>query len=488
MSMAKKTQNLRGLLIKEILKRPDFLLTTLVGILTLSLAYYWLLLQVSDLKTTFGNISPQPIYLGFITILVPATLLLFGANLGLAILLFRAGGGLKWQGGSLLGSLVGGFGAACPVCGAFLLSLIGVTVGLTALPFAGLEIWTASSAIMGFTFWKSLSQLDQKTCDPTVEGASCWRLPMVSKTQLIVLAFLSIGLAATLASVAFEKEGIRIFARRIDASMNANQTGDGEAANALFAEYEKKVTPEEGVTLPILWGDWLPKLVRAGIIDSVKLEESFARNGGLTDEQRKLLSAGSEEFIKIDKDNNWFLVTVFWPLGLANKIEINRNSPIAGKDLFNFASTGGWTLGRAENGGSYFNKYELVKLTTEQEKLVKELAENFYRPCCNNSTFYQDCNHGSALLGLLELGASQGLTREQLAEAALVANSYWFPQQYIATAVYLEKVKGVSWSYADPEYVLGGDFSTISGFQKAHQELASNGLVPQQKGGSKCGV
>jgi hypothetical protein len=67
----------------------------------------------------------------------------------------------------------------------------------------------------------------------------------------------------------------------------------------------------------------------------------------------------------------------------------------------------------------FFNKCEIIKLTKEQEDLVYKVAQNTFRPCCNNSTFAQDCNHGSALLGALELAASQGYN-----ELALQLNSF----------------------------------------------------------------
>ena len=57
------------------------------------------------------------------------------------------------------------------------------------------------------------------------------------------------------------------------------------------------------------------------------------------------------------------------------------------------------------------NRHRIVALSPEQEALAAAVAETvFQQACCNNSTLYQDCNHGSAMLGLLELGAAQGLT------------------------------------------------------------------------------
>ena len=281
-----------------------------------------------------------------------------------------------------------------------------------------------------------------------------------------------------------------VAAQGIPADMNAQQrpAPTDAADSALFNQVRAEVLPDEGVTLPIRWGRWLPELVRQGIIDRDKLEASFAKQGGLTAEQKRLLTEGSDEFITINNQNSWFVVIALWPLGLANKMDINQNSPIAGDSLYNFASTGGWSLGAEKNGGAYFNKFELVKLTQEQEALVKTMAENSYRPCCNNSTFYQDCNHGSALLGLLELGASQGLSRKDLARAALVANSFWFPQNYLTTAMYFKVVKGIDWKDVDAEEVIGKDYSSASGANKVAQKVAAMGIMPKGALGVQCGV
>lgn len=122
-------------------------------------------------------------------------------------------------------------------------------------------------------------------------------------------------------------------------------------------------------------------------------------------------------------------------------------------------------------------------------KQVLSIAQNTYRPCCNNSTFFQDCNHGSALLGLLELGASQGLTEDELYQEALAFNSFWFPQNYIQTALYFSVVKNTGWEDVNPKIVLGKDFSTISGWSgTVAKEVARRGLVPQTGGGAGCGV
>ncbi len=178
-----------------------------------------------------------------------------------------------------------------------------------------------------------------------------------------------------------------------------------------------------------------------------------------------------------------------WPLGLANYMSSNKESPVNSKSLFNFASTGGWNLGKEENGGAYFNQFNIVELTPEQEVLVTKIAQNTYRPCCNNSTFFQDCNHGSALLGLLQLGASQRLSEDELYREALAFNAFWFPHSYIQTALYFKAVESTDWDNVDPKVVMGKDFSTISGWSgTVAKKVSELDLVPQRQNGAGCGV
>src|SRR3989338_1939580 len=101
----------------------------------------------------------------------------------------------------------------------------------------------------------------------------------------------------------------------------------------------------------------------------------------------------------------------------------------------------------------HLGKHALVTLSPEQESLVADLAADIYRPCCNNSTMLPDCNHGMAMLGLLELGAAAGLGREELLDLALAANSYWFADQYLTLARYFDQ-QGVRWGDISPAVLL----------------------------------
>ena len=183
-----------------------------------------------------------------------------------------------------------------------------------------------------------------------------------------------------------------------------------------------------------------------------------------------------------------FIDPVRMPIGISNFMAGNERSPVFGMSLLQFASTAGWNLGKQDNGGHYFNTLRIVKLTPGQEALVVRVAENTYRPCCNNPTFFQDCNHGSALLGLLQLGASQGLTEAELYHEALAFNSFWFPDNYLYNALYFKAVRGENWASVDPKVLMGSGFSSASGNARIRLKVARiPNLVPRQIGrGEGC--
>ena len=156
----------------------------------------------------------------------------------------------------------------------------------------------------------------------------------------------------------------------------------------------------------------------------------------------------------------------------------------------NLASTGGWNLGKSENGGDYYNKYEIIALAAEQDALVDKVAQNIFRPCCGNSTAFPDCNHGAAILGMLQLGASQGLSEDELFEEALKLNSFWFPDQYLKMALAFQYFEKTPWDEVDPRKALSQAYSSGSGFRNNVLGALSNipGALPQQSGGGSCGA
>jgi hypothetical protein len=152
-----------------------------------------------------------------------------------------------------------------------------------------------------------------------------------------------------------------------------------------------------------------------------------------------------------------------------------------------FASTGGWTLG-TKPVKDLFASTELISLTTEQQARVEQVASAVYRPCCDNPTIFPDCNHGMAMLGLLELMASQNASMDEMFTAAKYVNAYWFPQQALMTAMYLKSNRNMDFAQADPRMVTGKDFFSGTGASRVYASLQSEGLLPETPGnGSSCG-
>lgn len=255
-------------------------------------------------------------------------------------------------------------------------------------------------------------------------------------------------------------------------------------------DVQEEVLPKEGFQTQITLGDVIPKMVQAGIIDPAKIENLYKNDKSTLQQMKQLLSQPSNTPLTINSSNTSWLLNLLWPLGLANKMKVNEQSQVAGADVNNFASTGGWTLGKAESGGEYFNKYQILSLTKQQEQRVKMIADTIHRPCCNNSAFFQDCNHGSAMLGLVELGVKEGLSDGEIYKTALAFNSFWFPQNYMETALYFEKVKEQDWEEIDPKSILSKQYSSISGWMANVDTVARKipGLIPTTQNGGSCAV
>lgn len=238
----------------------------------------------------------------------------------------------------------------------------------------------------------------------------------------------------------------------------------------------EEVIPKAGQSIGVLFHDALQKLVAAGVIDPDKFRGSA---NDLPPWVERLLRGPSSEPIVFDRATAPHLVNLLWPIGMANRVPFNDLSKINTLRIPTFASTGGWRAGR-QDGFRYFNRVEAVRLTPEQQAMVLRAAMTTYRPCCDNSTFFQDCNHGSALLGLFELAAAQGATLDRLYRLGLTANAYWFPEHYAKTALYFSHYYGKPWHEVDPRYVLSATFSSASGWQKnvAYSLMRANIMLP----------
>jgi hypothetical protein len=478
----------------------------IVSSLVFFLVLYWVLRLDSAITNVITNTYSTPLYFWPYVILTFGAIILFGVNISLLVYRWRKFGPPKFKtaSGTGLGSLVGIAASACPVCGSTLLSAIGIAGGLAAFPLQGLELKALSFGFMALPIWLMRKDIKKLECgDGTCPIPKDHRFKESDRPLLlgllaavIVLALVSWSMLKTEPIIAKAlSQGIvnpndnTLYNADISGTPKQNKLATGQAGNKLIDEVTAQVLPEKGFQSKIALGDSVVKLVQNGVIDRDKFLAIYQDRGGLPAELKDVLDSPSSKPILLTRQNANYYVNLLWPLGLANYMSSNKESPINGKSLFNFASTGGWDLGKEENGGAYFNKFKIVELTPEQEALVMKIAQNTYRPCCNNSTFYQDCNHGSALLGLLQLGAAQGLTEDELYREALAFNSFWFPHNYIQTALYFKAVKNTDWDKVNPKVIMGKDYSSISGwYANVDAEVKKLRLVPQDRSDSNCGV
>lgn len=269
-------------------------------------------------------------------------------------------------------------------------------------------------------------------------------------------------------------------------SQNPPADGDKSADKVDVSQLQNIVIPAGGVALPITWGDLGKRMVADGVINEQKLKQLF--QNGLQKNEEQMLTGEYNSQVVLNQQNSRFLLDMLWAFGLANKNEILENGEMTdekyGGDAGKFASTGGWSL---SNGPAinHYSKHAYITLNSEQQSLLDRVSQGIYRPCCGNSTHFPDCNHGMAMLGLLELMAASGVEEKEMYDIALKVNSYWFPQTYIDLATYF-KEQGQEWDQVDAKLALSSEYSSAKGYQSTRQKITS--LPKPQQGGGGCGV
>lgn len=279
----------------------------------------------------------------------------------------------------------------------------------------------------------------------------------------------------------------------INERRRAGQQSSGQAhTESEMALMARHVNPPDGYRIEATFGEVGPKLLAAGAMDYEAFLRVYEQAGSpLTETQLAILTDGSRDQVVISRENAYFLLNFFWALGLTNQNPILTEGPMVtnsqGK-VESYASTGGWSIA-AKPIKELYASAEIVPLTSEQQERLEHVAENVYRPCCNNPTHFPDCNHGMAMLGLLQLMASQDASEDEMFEAAKYVNAFWYPSQSMEVATFFKATKDIDFTDADARQVVSRTFSSGSGFQVVHQWLESNGLLQQAPGGGGgCGV
>ena len=265
-----------------------------------------------------------------------------------------------------------------------------------------------------------------------------------------------------------------------------NETSGENSEKNNISAIQQAVLPSEGVTLPISWGDLGKKMIADGVIDETKFRQLFQE--GLGNDEEAILTGNYDKPIVMTQQNSRFMLDMLWAFGLSNKNDILENGEMTdekyGGDASKFAATGGWSLSTG-SPMDHYSTHSYVTLTPEQQDLVDKVSRNIYRPCCGNSTHFPDCNHGMAMLGLLELMAANNVSEDEMYKVALQVNANWFPQTYIDLATYFEE-QGTEWKDVDAKLALSQKYSSAQGYQQTRQQIKS--LPEPPKGGGGCGV
>jgi hypothetical protein len=259
-----------------------------------------------------------------------------------------------------------------------------------------------------------------------------------------------------------------------------------------MAQMARQVNPQDGYQIRASFGDVGPQLLAAGAMNLDTFVKVYEQAGApLNEKQMEILTKGSREQILFNQQNSYFLLNFFWALGLTNQNRILTEGPMVTNSqgrVENFASTGGWSIAAKPIKDLYASQM-IVPLTPAQQERLEHVAQNVYRPCCNNSTHFPDCNHGMAMLGLLQLMASQDANEDDMFEAAKYVNAYWYPNQTLEVAMFFKTAQNLDFAEADARQVVSKNFSSGSGYQVVKEWLASNGVLQQApSGGGSCGV
>jgi len=227
-------------------------------------------------------------------------------------------------------------------------------------------------------------------------------------------------------------------------------------------------------------------MIDDGVIDEKKLAQAIAGADSLPPSVEKYMKGNVSE-IEVNAENAQFWVDVLWGLGLANKNKILDEGPMitTNGSAANYASTGGYTLGKMDPMQIY-SKFSYINLNDQQQKVVEAIADGVFRPCCGNSTAFPDCNHGMAALGLIELMVSQGKSKEEIYKTVLAFNSYWFPQTYLDVAYHFTKA-GRDYAKVPASQILSKTFSSAMGYQAIRREVGQIAW-PALKGAGSCGA
>jgi hypothetical protein len=262
----------------------------------------------------------------------------------------------------------------------------------------------------------------------------------------------------------------------------AKQTDSAKISGTTEIDVISRSTfPQDGYRIPVILGNIGSQLIEMGVINRTQFAQAHAEmRHPLSAEQMKVFDGTYAGKVFISEENSYFLLNFFWALGLANKNPILDSGLIqkySNGEIEVFASTGGWTFA-SHPINEIFSSQEIIPLNDAQQKIVEEAASRIYRPCCNNPSNFPDCNHGMAMLGLIELMGSQDKNLDEMLEAAKYVAAYWFQEQTLAQAVYFKKAENKEFKDVDANRILSSLYSSASGFNELYTFILEKKWMP----------
>ncbi|GMQ95087.1 MAG: hypothetical protein BMS9Abin13_197 [Patescibacteria group bacterium] len=377
----------------------------------------------------------------------------------------RGAKNMKSAGVSAVGMATGIFGAVCPACLGINFLLLGnvFTAQLSFLiPYI---IWVQLGGIILLSLGLYLvakSAYEKKCISCAVGVSSSVPQKNADAAGLVSKKFIALALIAV-ALFAYQLTTLFGSGTGVASSGPSLVTTSGEKIN--IEDVIESVTPKEGFKTSVRWGDIVAKMVETGALDPRKLEDILIkRYGQEMKPQWRAVLAGGDANLAINEDNAVFMMYILWTLAKHNQNPILTDSPFA-KYFTNY------DIGVGKKG---YGDITLLALTPAQQRITLEVAENAYRPCCNNSTARPDCSHGFSALGLVQLMASQGFSKDEILDVFVKFNSFWFPETYVKDALYFKITEGKDWKDVDKELVAGKNYSSLSGAYKVKNYLKDN--------------
>jgi len=113
-----------------------------------------------------------------------------------------------------------------------------------------------------------------------------------------------------------------------DKGLILKKNQSAKSAQNLTANLADKVAPEQGIELPVKWGDMGKQMITAGVINQKQFEDLYAQRNNFTDADKKLIESADNGNIVITSRNSGLMLNLLWALGLGNRNDVLEKGPM----------------------------------------------------------------------------------------------------------------------------------------------------------------